>query len=358
MPKQYTLVDSVSIKHAKIAIKKFVGDNPNMGLKEYNMAVHDNIKHTDCVMCTADGQTKTYKTGLNEQDFSITSLDKEEKEAKIKSIRMLVARAENTIAGNYDVNPEDPDIATDKDFWRKVKMFKSVVPDVFNNKGVRIKTYWDDFNIVLSNDGIILNENDVKHQLMAHVIEAGGFTSIAPDYESAASNSRGRYKFYLDKRQDTSAIKVTDRLLRDKAGMKLVAMLEEDANKLFYITKLVTTESLYFKTGKNQTPNNFLYDECCNFVDGLTERQRNKTLACEEFLKLAAMKLSELKAMAVIHDAEALSYIVTKDGKLYHVATGTILGKNMEEAVQFMTAIANETVSRKITDSVLKEWDK
>jgi len=358
MAKQFSFVEPVALKHARLSIKPYVGQSINTGLKEYNMVVHDNIKHTDCVICISDGRTKTYKTGLNENTAEVQTLHGDEKIAKIKSIRQLVARAEREIAGNFNVDPDEDGIENNKEFWKNVTMFKSVIPDVFDNKGVRQLTYWDEFVIVMSNEGIILNENNVKHLLMISVIEAGGFSLIADSFETARADSRGIYKFYLDKRQDTSDVKIVDKKIRDKAGAKLFAISENDSNKLFYITKLISVDSMFFKTGKNATPTSVFYEECSNFIEGLTPKQRVQTLACQEFISYADMTIDKLKARVALQDGMALNYIMLKENELWHVQTSTILGKNYEDAIAYLTNPANVKLHDTLIKQCTAEWAK
>ena len=97
MPKEHALVESVALRHATVTIKPFISDNPNTGLKEYNMVVHERILHTDCVVCKADGRTKEYLTGVNEMAESVQSLSGEEKEAKITELEKRLAALEAII---------------------------------------------------------------------------------------------------------------------------------------------------------------------------------------------------------------------------------------------------------------------
>lgn len=353
--KQYAILESVALKYAALSIRPFMGPGANTGLKEYNMVIHENIVHTDCIVCHADGRTKTYLCGLNEKVPEIQNIQNDdEKQAKIKAIRILAAKAEREIAGNYSVNPDDPAILEDPQFWAKITMFRPVIADVFDNKGLRVDTYWDTFVLKLSNDGLILDGGSTKDLLLINAIEAGGFSMVAKSYEEALEHS-GQYKFYLDKRQDTSAIKVVDRKIRDKAGAKLTTLSEKDSNKLFYITKIISTDSLFFKSGKNSTPLDVFYKECSDFIDGLTPAM-DKVEACEAFIRYAGMSLEELKARCVYKDAMTLHFLTIKDQDVYHIKTGTILGKNVEEAVVFLLNAANVTVYTTLSEQCQKQW--
>ncbi len=365
MAQKYALVESPALKHAKLSIKPYVGKADNTGLKSYNMVIHERVWHTDTIPCRVDGLTKTYKTGLNEFAPEVQNLPKEKKEATIRNIRELVVKAENILAGNANISADDiykkdaegkqtAEFTTD--FWSKVTKFKSVIADVFDNRGVRQLSYWDEFNIKLNNEGDILNEEDIKDLIKVAVIEAGGFSMIAPSYEVAAEDPKERYKFYLDKREDTSAIRTADRKLIARANAKLLAMSEKDANKMFYITKLVSNDSVFFKTGKNATPNDVLYEECSRYLEGLLFE--NKTLAAEKFIKLAESTLGEVKARCVLKDARYLNQVVFKENSLFDLKSGTILGKNEDEAVVFLMATANHNVFDPLYNFCNAEWNK
>jgi len=357
MSKQFVFSEPVSLKHAKFSIKALVRkDDPNLtGLDNYNMVLHERVSHNDYIACKVDGKIKTYLTGLNENVPEVQDLNPEQKEAKIAAIRRLVARAEREIEGNYKVaDPDTKEIEKLPDFWANVTIFKSVIPDVFDNQGVRTLTYWDNLSLKLTNDGIIFDEKNIKDLILMNVIEAGGFSMVAKSYEDALNDSR--YKFYLDKRQATVTVRNTDRKVRDKAGAKLLALLDKDANKLFYITKLITADSLFFKTGKNATPNETFYEECSRYLDGETSVEPDKALACAKFLEYEAMKIDELKARCVIRDAKALRYLVYKENEIYHLSTSTILGRNNDEAALYLCNPANIKVFDALIKQVEKEW--
>lgn len=366
MQKQLVLQMSAALKFAPLSIKPFFSSRRNMGLENWNMVVHSGIVHTDQVICKVDGKTKTYITGLNEksrdmQDLAIEAQHdeaaKEKYEARIIAIRRLVARAERELAGNYTINPEATEIEKDATFWEKVKTFRSVVPDVFDNNGIRQPTYWDELTIKMNNEGIILSGDNVKDLLIISVIEAGGFCMIADSYETAAM-SQYEYKFYLDKKQDTSATKSVDRKIRDKAGAKLLDIRENDSNKLFYITKLISNDSLFFKDGRNATPLDTMYEEIANYLDGKgTEVSKHK--ACKEFLSYAGTKLEDLKVRAVLIDAITMRLVVLNDSTYMHLKSGTMIGNSIEESVMYLKNPGNaKAVYNTLLSQVQEQWTK
>lgn len=351
--KQYSHVESVALKHAAIAIKAYKENaDPNTGLREYNMVMHETIHHTDCVICNADGKTKTYKCGLNENAKEIQTIkNPEEKEAKIKTIRTIVKRAEELIAGNYTITEEDISATDPSQFWKKVTSIKPVIADVFDNKGERELTYWDQLVIELTNDGLILDpEVNVKDELLICAILDKGFAQIAPSY---AECKKGGYKFYLDKHEDTSLIKAKPKIDKSRAESKIVAFYDKDAKKLLYIAKLISNESMMLRT---TTPKEYLVEECLNYLDGLLPNERSPLAAVANILKLSEMTVDELKVRCLIKDGKSLRHLTYKDSQVYHIKTSNFLGKNDEEAVEKLKA--NETCYRALVAEVEKEWAK
>lgn len=356
----YVIRESIALKMAKFSIKPFKdgGDN-GTGLKKYGMVLHEGTCHTANPLCKVDGKIKTYCTGLNEDATEVQDLDTEKKEAKIKAIRQLVARAEREIAGNYNINPEDPNIDKDTNFWTKVTTFKSVVPDTFDNKGVRQLTYWDTLELKLDNKGIIFQETNIKDLLIMSIIEAGGFPTVAKSYKDALENPRSsQVKFYFDRKTNTAEVKTSEKRVRDEAGAKLLALYEKDSNKLFYITKLLTTQSGYIKTGKNATPIDIMYDECSNYIDALVPEVNSKEEGSKKFLEYNKMKLNELIARVLVKDGLIYGKLMYKESNLIHTFNHTILGKNAEDAVLYMLAPANDKFFEELKESLTFEWSK
>ena len=176
---------------------------------------------------------------------------------------------------------------------------------------------------------------------------------VAKDYETAYENSK-YYKFYLDKRAKTSAIKISGEVLRDEAGGKLVTMYKNDFNKLFYITKLISYDSDLFKTGKNATPNEVFYQECSNYLKG--KLHVNMTEAATEFLKYAKMTMTELMPRVLFKDGVSHKLIMQKEGVWYHHTTQTALGKNEEESIEFLMNSLNSGIFEKLKNTLTVKW--
>lgn len=341
---------SPSVSFAPLSIKPLITKKRNGGLENYGMVVHDKIVHTDCVMFRTIGDpvngTKTYITGLNEDTDEIQDTkDLEVKNAKIANIRRKVAKYERYLASNHVLDPEQKDIENDKDFWSKVKTFRS------SFQGVTTPTYWDNLNAVMTNDGVILDPDNLRHQLIVDCIDAGGMVMIAKSREDA---EKGNFKFYLDKKEKSADTESQEDMFRDKAGSKLLALRENDTEKMFYIVKIISDDSLYFKTGKNATPLGSQYKEITNFLEG-KGKESGKLRACKQFLDLVELRLDELKVRAVLRDSILMRIVVINDSMLMHLRSSTMLGSSEEEAVMYLKNPANH---KKVFDVMVEEVDK
>lgn len=360
--KQFSVETSVAVKHSSNSIRPFVSGKANFGLEQYGMVVADGVKHRDVMGVMGTDKIKTYITGLNEmspdmqklKELGATNKEKQEEyEARIKDIRITVARAEREITANFKVNPDDPLIADDKTFWERVETFKSVIPDKFDEKGTRITTYWDTLTIDLDNHGHVLDERDIRDLLLIKAIEAGGFSLIAPSYEAAVASNR--HKFYLDKRVNSSKVKVSGRKLRDEAAAQLLKV-SKDFNKLFYITKLVSLDSMYYKAGGNVTPADVLYDDCGRFLDG-EGSIKSKERAAEKFLEVSKMDMEELILRCMVQDGTTNRYLVYKpDGMIYFMQNNTPIGKTNADCILYLKNPQNSDVYGQLKAMLDKDW--
>ena len=115
-----TIVESYpQNKKSKIAIKPYLDSKvDNMGLQNYGLALFDGVFHEEQISCLEINGIKRYRTGLNEFAPELLDLTPEEKEAKVKQIRMVVSQLERQLNSNM-VEPDD------KEFWNKIKLLKN-----------------------------------------------------------------------------------------------------------------------------------------------------------------------------------------------------------------------------------------
>lgn len=343
-----------------LSIKAYVSGEENMGLEKTGEVICPGLYQIDRIGGFRKGDIMTYITGLNEMAPEIQSIkDGERKTAKVREIRTTVAYLENTITGNYEVNPISCMANYGKkedDFWTKVQTFKSSLKDTFTVKGERIPNYWDKVEIKLDNEGFSLNMNEPADIALFYVIEARGFSMIAPSLKVAMEEPG--YKFYLDSPFETANIKTAYKKLRNEAGGYLNVMLTHDQARLFYVCKLLApVHSTYYRRGGPAfTPPDKLYEDICDYLDGKTV-DYDKEHAVNRFMEYYKMDIDELCRRAVVKDASELRLIEPRaDGRLFYIKDNANLGRNMEDMIAYVENPLNESTWRLMRDQVEYEW--
>lgn len=349
---------SVALKTSPLSIRPYVSSKPNMGLENYGLALVDSSSQRDDLGAVVENDIVTYITGLNEMAPSVQRIqDINEKKAKIKEIRQVVAWLENVEAGNYDVNPEtcmDGYGTKDDKFWANVHTFNSVQKNKYDTRGIRIQTYFDKVQVELNNNGMVLDERIPRHRIIKYAILEGGFALVARSQEEAEKKG---FKFYLDVREDSAAHRTNPKKLILKAGKLLLNMSETDTNRLFYVAKLLNNDSLLYKTGKNSTPPDIMFEDLDQYLEG-RGREKVKSNAAKNFLNIAELPLEELKMRALVRDASLLQLISVKgDGQMYYIPTNTAMGKTLADGVTFLKSPLNEEIKRDLTSTVEKAWN-
>ena len=379
---------------SRVAIKPFISGQPNAGLEKYDLVVAQGAQHKELLGFIDRNGTKQYLTGLNELAPEVQMIrDPEQKDATILDIRKTVVFLENTIAGNHLITEKDiyeyetvdemrevdeKDEAGKKTgskifeptgkkkevakgfsdrFWSKVTMFISQGPDKFDSQKVRerIPTYWDSVEIKCSNQPVYLDPKNPHDLVLIYAIQAGGFTIVAPSLEAARSASTEVPKFYLDREEETAAIKNELKKVRNKAGGELQKMFDKDPNKLFYITKVCAANSLGYR---KSTSNEILYNDCDMYINGETQ-ERNKKQTAEKFLEYCKLDLASLRVQAILRDATEMHLLTYKqDGQLYYNKSGTPMGKGIFDVIKYLENPLNEEVLKDISSVVEEEWKK
>lgn len=333
----FTLVEKYpQNKAGKIAVRPyFDGSMSNMGLEKYGLSLFDGVFHEEQLACLEVNGVKRYVTGLNEFAPEVKLLPEDEREAKAREIRKVVSQLEKELASNV-VDPED------KDFWNKLELLKPSNSE-----------FWDKIVIRCGNEPIFLEPDKDPYDLIKlYAINAGGFSILAKSYDEARKRPVPP-KFYLDISEETVVVKTELKKMRNKALAELQKMYDKQANKLFYVCKIVDIDSAQYK--KN-TPNDVMYDNMDRYINGETV-ERNKKLTAERFLEAASHDLTTLKLKAVAKDAAYSKIIVTKpDGFIYHLSSSTMLGRNLADVVEFMKNPINQDVTDKIVEKVEANW--
>jgi len=325
-------------KKSKIAIRPFFDPKvDNMGLQNYGLALFDNVFHEEQIACLEINGIKRYLTGLNEFAPELYDLSPEEREAKIKQIRIIVSQLEKQLNSNV-VDPED------KEFWNKVKLLK---PD--NSE------FWDKIKLRCGNEPVFLDPSlDPYDLIKLYAIENKGFSMIAKSLEEAKSMNKPP-KFYLDKLEETASTNTELKKLRNKAAAELHKLFDKNQNKLFYIAKILDINSAQYK---KSTPNDIIYDNMDKYISGeLVTKDKKKT--AETFLEVCKLDMENLKIRALVKDAIYYKMIATKaDGFIYHLSSATMIGRNSNDAVEFFKNPLNEQILIDVQTQVEKFWNQ
>lgn len=324
-------------KTGSIAIRPYFESNvSNMGLEKYGLSLFDGVFHEEQLACLEINGVKRYITGLNEFAPEVKMLPADEREAKVKQIRKTVSELEKELNSNV-VDPED------KDFWNKIELLKP------SNS-----VFWDKILLRCGNEPTYLQPDKDPYDLIKlHAINAGGFSMIAKSFDDARTRSVPP-KFYLDISEETVVVKTELKKTRNKALAELQKMYDKNANKLFYVAKILDINSAQYT---KSTPNDILYDNMDKYINGETV-ERNKKITAERFLEVASNDLTTLKLRAIAKEAAYHKYIVSKpDGFIYHLSSSTMLGRNLADVVEFFKNPTNEQVTAQVVAKVEEHWN-
>ena len=334
-----TIIDSLVPKAGTISIKPYFDPNrSNMGLEKYGMTLFDGVFHEEQLACIEVNGIKRYLTGLNEFAPEIKLIkDPDAKEARIKEIRTIISQLEQDLAANL-IDPNDPD------FWNKVKICK---PD--NNE------LWDRITIRAGNEPVFLDPIVDPYDLIkVYAIEAGGFSMVAKSYEDARTRAVPP-KFYLDKYVETVSTKTETKKLRNKALAELQKLYDKNSNKLFYVAKVIDPNSAQYR---KSTPNDVIYDNMDRYING-EGVEPNARRAANDFLEKTGMDMETLKLRSLIKDGTFYKMLATKaDGFIYHLDSGTLMGRNPSECVEFLKNPLNEQTLVDLTKKIEKYWNQ
>lgn len=332
----FTMVETISKKKTKLAVRPFIDSSQgNMGLENYGLSLYDGVTHHEQLACLENNGVVRYLTGLNEFAPEIKLLPQEEREAKVKEIRSIIAELERELAANI-IDPED------KEFWNLVKLLK---PDN--------KEFWNKISISCGNEPTFLDITNPFDKIKLLAIEAGGFSIVAKSFEDARSRAVPP-KFYLDKEEETSMIRTEYKKMRNKALAELQKLFDKNSTKLFYIAKVVDGNSTQYR---KSTPNDTIYENMDNFING-EGSENNKERAAKSFLNATSMDMETLKIKAIVRDSSFFKYIITKaDGYIYHAKSGSMLGRNVSDVIEHLKNPLHEDILIDLNATVEKIWN-
>lgn len=324
-------------RNSSLTIRPYVDNEmANMGLEKYQMALFEGVFHEESLACLEYNGIRRYVSGLNEFAPEIKLMNPDDAEAAIKDIRKTVAQLEKELAANVlDVN--------DDQFWSKVKLLR---PD--NDE------FWSKITMRFGNEPVYLDPvGDPYDLIKLRAIEAGGFSIVAKSLE-VARNASVPYKFYLDKYEETASIRTEVKKLRNKALSELQKLFDKNANKLFYVCKVIDANSTQYK---KSTPLDVMYENMDGYINGDTvDRDKRKTAG--KFIEIAALDMETLKLRAIVKDANFYKLISTRgDGYIYHLKSGTMLGKNPSDVVMFLKNPLNDEILSELTLTTEQYWN-
>ena len=325
-------------KSNKVSVKPFFDSGvSNMGLERYGMSLMDGVYHEEQLACLEINGIRRYLTGLNEFAPEVKMLPDDERAGVIQEIRTTVAQLERELASNV-VSTDDPE------FWNKIKLLR---PDNHD--------FWSKITIRCGNEPLFLDPvKDPYDLIKLRAIEAGGFSIVAKNLEDARSRPVAP-KFFLDKVENTASTTTELKKLRNKALAELQKLFDKTPQKLFLVAKVVDINSAQYK---KSTPNDVIYDNMDKYINGESV-ERNKKKTAEQFLEAARLDAETLKIKALVKDATYYRFLATKpDGFIYHMATGTALGKTPVGVVEFLKNPLHQEVLVELMDKVEKMWNE
>lgn len=325
--------------YSKVTIRPYVEKVFNMGLENYNQTLFDGAKHTLEMVAVQEGNTLRFITGVNPVAPEISRLSQEERDAKIEQIKKIVIEAELNLGGKM-INPTDPE------WWNKVERLK---PDNIN--------FWSssDMKLELNNDPFYLEPTKNTKDLLLYLsIKAGGFPEIAKNLEEAKLRAKAP-KFFLDELEETASISTEVSKLRNRAGSELQKMYDKNRNKLMYVCKVIDASSTQYK---KSTPIDIMYLNMDKYINGESV-DKDKRATAKNFLDVVDLDPETLKLKALIKDATFYKYLAIKgDGMIYDMDSGTAMGKNPSQVVEFLKNPLHEDIWKSLTNKVEKHWNE
>jgi hypothetical protein len=337
----FTLIENnAATKRSPIMIKPYFDRQVNnLGLEKYGMVLYDRVYHQEQLACIEHNGVKRYVTGLNEFAPDIKNIrDEEERDAKVKEIRTVVAQLERELAANV-VETDD------KDFWAKIKLLR---PD--NDE------FWSKIELKCGNEPLYLDPvNDPYDLIKLYAINAGGFSIVAKSLEDARTRPFNKIpKFYLDKFEETVSTKTETKKLRNKALSELQKLFDKNTSKLFYVAKLVEASGSQYR---KSTPNDLIYDSMDKFIMG-DGSEKNAARASQMFLDACNQDMEMLKLRSIVKDAAYFKVITAKsDGFIYHKDKGALLGRNQADIVEYLKNPLNEEILIDLQKRVEQYWN-
>ena len=214
-------------------------------------------------------------------------------------------------------------------------------------------TFWNKIHLQCSNEPLFLDPTDPYDRIKIYAIEAGGFDLVAKSYEDAKTKIRAP-KFYLDKEEQTVSSRTEYKKMRNKALSELETLSNKNTTKLFYIAKVVDAHSVQYR---KSTPTDVIYENMDKHING-EGTESNMERAVKSFLDAVKSDMQSLKLRAIVKDSAYYKLITNKsDGYLYHTKSGSILGRNVSDVVEYLKNPMNEDIYKALNEEIEKLWN-
>jgi hypothetical protein len=83
----------------------------------------------------------------------------------------------------------------------------------------------------------------------------------------------------------------------------------------------------------------------------------NKERADQGFIDASNLDMETLKIKAIVKDSIFFKYIINKaDGHIYHAASGSLLGRNVSDVIEFLKNPMNEDILKDLNGKIEKLW--
>ena len=161
-------------------------------------------------------------------------------------------------------------------------------------------------------------------------------------------------KFYLDKEEETVMVRTEYKKLRNKAYSELQKLYDKNSTKLFYIAKVVDTNSTQYR---KSTQLDIIYENMDKYISG-DGAETNKEKASKTFIDAVNMDMESLKIKSIVRDSIFFKYIVNKaDGYIYHAKTNALLGRNVSDVIEHLKNPLNEDILKDLNTACEKYWN-
>jgi hypothetical protein len=320
-----------------VTVRAFIDPKAkNMGLEKYNLALFEETSQKEPIRQIIQHGKERFITGLNPFAPEILEMDEDERSVLEAEMREHVSYLEKTLNNN----PVD---VKDKEFWSKVELLHPSNTKFFSGIDLELEN---------KPKGLQISKNP-EHYLLWVLIKNGAFNFCAASYEDAEMAPR-KPKFFLDEGAATISSKNEFEILKARASSKLLHMYENSKTKLLFITKVLDHNGSSYRYS---TDKELLYQEMNNYLKAESVSASVRQKANERFLKMADLRIEDLKMKALIKDALFFRFIEEKPDRTYATKEGVGLGRTLLDIESFLLQGKNEDIKNLLIEKVEEQWN-